>query len=283
MSSKVAIQMIVFSDEVKQKGFEPVFKFIHELGVREVELSKVPVNAQTINEITSLFDKYDLHACALNANFDPADNGVLSVKEDLPELVEYCHLLNCEYLRIGSLPAWTYGREAETLRYAKQLNEIGEKLSKEDIKFYHHHHTFEFQKYHGKYGLELVLENTDPEYVGIELDTHWLQFAGLHPQTWIRKLKGRADIVHLKDYRVVMPSQDILKTITSGDELRMVSTQFAEIGTGNLDMKDIIQTCIDVGVKYMPIEQDTSYDLSPYESIEKSVTNIKKYGFENTF
>ena len=279
----VAVQMIIFGDEVLKSGYEKVLRFIKELGVNEIELSKVPVNKNTMPEIERLCKELNLHACAMNAAFDPTSDGSLSVTDNLDELAEYANRLNCKYVRIGSLPSWAYGKEDAHYRYAEQLNEFGKRFAAYGIKFYHHHHEYEFQRYGDKYGFEILAENTRPEYIGFEMDTHWLQFAGLNPEAWIRCMQGRADLVHLKDYRIVMPPEGVSGEVTSPKELRKKITQFAEIGTGSLDMPGIINACIETGVKYMPIEQDTSYNLSPYESIKISVENIRKIGFADCF
>ena len=281
MNPLVAIQMIVFSEEVETHGFRKVFEFIKGLGVNEVELSKVPVNATTIPEIAALCKELGMHPCAMNANFDPGTG--LNVTENLDEIADYANRLNCGYVRIGSLPSWVYGKRDAHLKYAEKLESTGIKFKAHGIKFYHHHHDFEFQKYDDKYGMEILMENTSPENVGFEMDTHWLHFGGQNPEAWIRKLQGRADLVHLKDYRIVMPPEGVSGEVTSPKEVRKKVVQFAEIGTGSLDMPGIIRACKETGVKYMPIEQDTSYNLTPYESIAISVANIKKMGFEDYF
>ncbi len=282
---KVAVQTIVFSKVVKDEGYARVMNFLHQIGVKEVELSKVPVNRDTVPEIETLCHQLGLHICVMNVGLEPTspNDDVLNLQENLDEMAEYANRFGCKYLRIGMLPYWAYGNKEGHLRYAQRLNIYGEKLSHYGIKLYHHHHEFEFQKYQGIYGLELLEQNTDPRYVGFELDTHWLQFGGQDPIHWIQKLEGRADLVHLKDYRIVMPQEGVLGTERSPKVLRKQVVQFAEIGTGNLNIPAIIDTCIQTGVKYMPIEQDTSYDLDPFESIRISIENIRNMGFINCF
>lgn len=275
--------MIVFGQTVLDKGYEKVLRYISSLGVHEIELSKVPVNRDTVPLLKKLCPELGLHACAMNANMHPDSSGNLCLDENLDELAGFANELNCGYIRVGSMPNWVYGKAEAHLRLAGMLNQYGERLKKYGIKFYYHHHEFEFQKYDGKYGLEILMENTDPELVGFEMDTHWLQYGGQDPVKWIRRMKGRADLVHLKDYRIVMPQEGVTGEEKSPKVLRKKDVQFAEIGTGNLDIPAIIDTCIETGVKYMPIEQDTSYDLSPYESIRISVENIKKMGYEDCF
>ena len=285
MMPKVAVQTIVFSDVVEKEGFEGVFRFIKELGVNELELSKVPVNRDTMPEIKRLCRELGLHVCCMNVNMEPQgpEDRALNLRDNLEEFAGYANELSCSYLRVGSMPSWVYGKEEAHYRLAQLVESCGERLAPYGIQFYYHNHEFEFQKYGGKFGLEILMENTDPEYTGFELDTHWIQRAGQNPVDWIYRLKGRADLVHLKDYRIVMPPEGVEGTVTNPKELRKQVIQFAEIGTGNMDMRGIIDACIETGVRYMPIEQDTSYDLSPFESIRISVENIRKMGFENCF
>ena len=275
----VAIQMIIFAKEVEKHGFRKVLDFVAKLGVKEIELSKVPVNRETVPEIEALCKELGLHACAMNAGFD--SDASLNVTDNLDEIAEYANRLNCGYVRIGSLPSWVYGKEDAHYRYVEKLEAFAERFAKYGVKFYHHHHEFEFQRYNGKYGMEILMENT--KLVGFEMDTHWLQFAGQNPVDWIKRMQGRADLVHLKDYRIIMPPEGVSGEVKSPKEVRKKVVQFAEIGTGSLDMPGIINACIETGVKYMPIEQDTSYKLCPYESIRISVENIRKMGFKDCF
>ncbi|MDO4324555.1 MAG: sugar phosphate isomerase/epimerase [bacterium] len=285
MKSKIAVQTMIFSEVVEKEGYEPMFRFLKEIGVNELELSKTPVNKTVMPDIRRLCKELDMHVCCMNVNMEPQGPGdkALNLKDNLEEMAGYANELNCRYLRVGSMPSWAYGKEEAHYRLAELVNSCGKRLAPYGIQFYYHNHEFEFQKYNGKYGLEILMENTDPQYVGFELDVHWIWRAGQNPVDWIRRLQGRADLVHLKDYRIVMPKEGVDGTETSPKEVRKSVIQFAEIGTGNLDMKGIIETCVETGVRYMPIEQDTSYDLSPFDSIHISVDNIKKMGFEDYF
>ena len=140
----------------------------------------------------------------------------------------------------------------------------------------------EFSKYDGKYLMDIMVEESDPEYLGFELDVHWLQRGGVNPLEWIKKLEGRTKIIHIKDYRI---SQTL--DLSGGMEGIMRSmadmVQFAEIGEGNLDMKAIIDLAGETGVEHIFIEQDDTYGRDPFESLEISANNLRKLGFEDRF
>ena len=143
------------------------------------------------------------------------------------------------------------------------------------LHLYYHNHHFEFERFGGKTGFELLVENTDPDYVGFEIDVHWIQRAGQDPVRWIRRLAGRAELVHLKDYRIRFPEGEPSPDIFVKEQC----IQFAEIGQGNLDMPAIIDASLEAGAVYLPIEQDQTYGRDPFECLKESVENIRLLGY----
>jgi sugar phosphate isomerase/epimerase len=80
-----------------------------------------------------------------------------------------------------------------------------------------------------------------------------LQAAGANPATWLRKLKGRVPLMHLKDM-----------TIVDG---RAVQT---EVGNGNLDWAEI-PPC-EAGTEWLIVEQDET-ERDSLESLAISFRN----------
>ena len=71
-----------------------------------------------------------------------------------------------------------------------------------------------------------------------------MQNAGGDVCSWIEKLAGRIDILHLKDMRCVR------------DENGRPHGVISEVGRGNLDFGRIIETAVRCGVKHFCVEQD---------------------------
>ncbi len=149
------------------------------------------------------------------------------------------------------------------IEFAKQMSGVGEKLAAEGIVLSYHNHSFEFQKYNGKTGLELIYANSDPKFFQGEIDTSWIQHGGGDVVMWCRKLKGRLPVVHLKDYVVTADGPD-----------------FCEILEGNLNWPAIFKACQDAGTEWYPIEQDTCPG-EPIESLRLSFNNLKGFFSEN--
>jgi sugar phosphate isomerase/epimerase len=148
-------------------------------------------------------------------------------------------------------------------RFAEELEPIARKLADEGMDFSFHNHNLELQKMSdGRTWLETLYQDIPGELLKAEIDTYWIVAGGGDPVHYINLCAGREPLVHFKDM-----------IITADKEVRM-----AEIGEGNLNWQAIIQACEDGGVEYALVEQDKTYDLSPFESLEISYRNLKEMG-----
>ncbi len=143
-------------------------------------------------------------------------------------------------LGVYSYPGgFNLGEEADVDRLTALLIEAGTKFRNAGKTLLYHHHSLEFTPFRGRTVFEHLLD-IDPELLKIEMDCFWIQHGGGNPPDWLRRLAGRVDILHLKDFG------NILGTPT-----------FMEVGNGNLDWKKIIPAADEAGVKWFSVEQDT--------------------------
>ena len=91
----------------------------------------------------------------------------------------------------------------DLLTQCKYLNEIGKLCKQSGIKFGYHNHSHEFQKVEGKTMYDVMLENTDPEYVFFEMDVFWTVWGQNSPVYYFKKYPGRFKMFHIKDYREI--------------------------------------------------------------------------------
>ena len=99
------------------------------------------------------------------------------------------------------------------------------------MRFYYHNHYQEFQKFGDNYVYDIIMENTDPSLVFIEIDTYWVTRAGLDPIAVMEKYRDRLVLLHQKDFpndapqRLVMfdgvinPQANINMDVFGGDDL----------------------------------------------------------------
>jgi sugar phosphate isomerase/epimerase len=175
--------------------------------------------------------------------------------------------------------AWFTDRES-TVQFARALNRYGEKLRAAGLRFYYHNHFHEFQHQDGQTIMDLILDNSDPDLVGIEFDTYWAARGGVDPREWLLKLGNRCDLTHQKDLPAAAQPVSLFETF--GKDTRytlqeLLQTQkpewFAEVGEGTMDLKGLIATMRQIGVKYVFVEQDVSA-LDEIESIQISYRNM---------
>lgn len=278
---KIALNMSMVKFIMWEQGPDVTFRQVKDAGISYFELSQVDMTDEFIERVLEASAKYGITVMSTSLNYKPlfANAKGLDVEKDLDRIIEVNHRLGVKYVRDSLIPSTCVHSEAGYYQAAEDLNQYGKILSENGLKLYYHNHHFEFEKFSGKTGFEILVENTDPQYVGIELDVHWIQRAGHNPVDWINRLAGREDMVHLKDYRIYFPDGEPTPEIFHKEQC----IQFAEIGEGNLNMKAIIEAAIKGGAIYLPIEQDQTYGRDPFECVKTSVANLKAMGYAHLF
>lgn len=281
--AKIGVQMMVLRQQIIEDGVYNVIKKLHEIGFNCVEVSQVQMTPENVAEIKLACEEFGIEIAALSAAVEPMMPGMESLENDFDKIVADCKKLNCNYLRVGMMPFGYIGSVEKSLAFAKKCDEMAERLAEHGIDFYYHNHHIEFVKYDGKYLLDLILENT--EKLGFEIDVHWVQRGGENPVDYIKKFKGKLELLHLKDYKIIEPD---FSNLDPRDMAKFMQTftdviRFAEIGEGNLDFKAIIESGLETGAKYLIIEQDDTYGKDPYECLKLSRDNLIKMGYKDMF
>ncbi|MDQ8733926.1 sugar phosphate isomerase/epimerase [Paenibacillus sp. LHD-38] len=203
--------------------------------------------------------------CQLGAVDDLCDPySIRGLNWQLDAVIEKHKIWDCKYVGLGAMPLEYRNSKEGYLTFAKEATEIGRKLNQAGLRFFYHNHEFEFAKFNGKTGMEILMEEMDPDAVDFLIDLFWVQAGGADPIEWLHKLKGRMTLVHLKDYAV-----------TSDRERR-----FAEVGVGNMNYPPILEACKSLGIEWAPVEQDNCYGRDPFESLAKSFNNLIELGAE---
>ena len=158
-------------------------------------------------------------------------------------------------------------RKEEIFEFIEKANKLADVIYEEGFKFTYHHHSHEFIKYDGKSIMDYLIEGLDPKKTSFVLDTYWLQHAGADVCTWIKKLAGRVDILHLKDMGMMWNN--------AGSAIPYIT----EIGNGNINFEVAIKAALEAGVKHFCVEQDTCPG-DPFVSVKASadyiLANFKK-------
>src|SRR5690606_20252558 len=64
---------------------------------------------------------------------------------------------------------------------SERMNQVGEELRKSNLQLGYHNHDFEFEDHNGQTGYSILLAETDPQNVQMELDLYWVVRSGNDP------------------------------------------------------------------------------------------------------
>ena len=227
-------------------------------------------------EINEVLDRTG--AKIVSAHISPMD------KEKIEPVIEYHKKIGTKYI---VMPMDFYKNSSEVLKKAVMLNEVGEKCKQAGIQLVYHNHFHEFQVFDGETEsiYEMLMNNTDPELVQIEMDTYWVMRGGVAPVEFIKDYGKRIRLIHQKDF-----PKDKESAIDLIDEVNrekiyvdinyfgsvVKEDEFTEIGSGIMDIQKIIDAANEYAdVDYIVLEQDFS-KFDELESIRISMENFKK-------
>lgn len=251
MFTKLGLQVFTVRDHIKdEQSMETTFKRLADMGYSE--LHTAGFESETYARLAK---KYGHTVVGTHYSFDKIINNV-------DETVELHKILGTTNIGIGACSARSY---EEIMSFIEAYNNAAAEYAKYGFKLTYHNHSFEFVEVKdGKSMMDLLVENFDKDNISFVLDTCWAANAGCDVCSWIEKLSGRIDILHLKD----------LKVKYADDGKWAVRQQLCEIGNGNLDWNKILKTAEATGVKHVVVEQDSEWiDGDPFKSLEAS----KKY------
>ncbi len=240
------IRQFMNSEEFIKTSFEKLKK----LGYDEVQTAGCKVPYETFGRLAR---EAGLTIVGTHDNFT-------KMLEDTEASMADHKALGTNIMGIGGL--WKNTAE-EYMDFIKQANEVAQKIGPKGFKFSYHNHSHEFVHLTRADGtvttpMDMLADNLDAQYGSFVLDTYWVQHGGADIRHWIEKLKGRIDILHLKDMG--------RKERVNGNEQNCFIT---EIGNGNIYFEGVIETALKCGVKSFVVEQDTCPG-DPFDSLKIS-------------
>lgn len=243
-----------------EKDYWGTLKKVADLGYRGIEGGIPPDAASSVLSYKQKFDSLGLKIVAYGSNVD-------QLNSRFDEIAKTVKALDCKYVVTYYGPCES---KEQILRDAQTYNEVGKRLHAEGIQFCYHNHCQEFAKFDGKYGLDILFENTDPRYLAAQIDVAWVTIGGEDPAKFILKYKGRCPLIHLKDI-----NKNIVTNVLNDPRLKGIWT---EAGTGVVNFKSVLAAAEKAGVEWGSVEQDQPSGLSPMESIKVSIQNLKNLG-----
>ncbi|HZJ86424.1 MAG TPA: sugar phosphate isomerase/epimerase [Erysipelotrichaceae bacterium] len=285
--ARIGVQAMMLKGKFDELGAYKTLKKVSEIGYNTIEISQIKMTEENVSEMKRAMEDFGMSVVAMSPALEghpamPQEN----LEDDYDKIVADAKTLNCEFFRIGMLPIPSMFSLEKVLEFCEKLEKTAIKLQGDGIKLYYHNHHVEFQKYDGKYLLDIIREHAPS--VGFELDVHWVQRAGEDPVKVIEKYAGLVDLIHLKDYRVGAVDPGLLDFLAKGDFKSFMAgfndiIEFAEVGEGNLDFHAIIEAGLASGAKHFLVEQDDTYGKDAFESLKISYDNLVEMGYGDMF
>ena len=230
------------SEVFNKKHVEATYSRLQELGFDGLEGGIGLRYGYTLQEDRALLDKYKLTVCDIWG--DPSDPD---------KAMKTAEAYGTNIVCVGNMPVEMF-RSADGFRaYCEDLNNMAKPFKQAGFKLSYHNHSQEFRNFVTKSGVketgyEIMINETDPDAVCFCLDVFWCAAAGADPAYWTKKLKGRAKVIHFKDYSIDGESYDL--------GVGSIPWRFAEIGCGNINWPSVVDACRDIGIEWYCIEQD---------------------------
>lgn len=227
---------------------------IQEMGITEIEGMQGRLTPETYK---NLCDQRGISIPSTGASFD-------ELAEDPQKVAETAKTLGAKYVMCAWAPHEKGNfTQADADNAIKVFNEAGKVLKENGITFCYHAHGYEFQPHGDGTLLDYMFENTNPEYVSFEMDIFWVQFGGGDPVALLKKYGDRWKLMHLKDMK-----KGITKDLTGGTDVEYN----VPLGTGELDMRNILIEARKIGIAHYFIEDESS---SVIKQIPQSIAYLR--------
>ncbi|MEW6127842.1 MAG: sugar phosphate isomerase/epimerase [Acidobacteriota bacterium] len=247
---KIGLQLYTLRKEL-EKDFEGTLAKVAAIGFKEVEFAgyynRTPEQVKTVLKVNKLSA--------------PSAHTLLAAmkSKDWQKTVDDTRAVGHKYLVLAYLFPPERQKLDDYKRIIEQINKAAEDCKKAGIQFAYHNHDFEFETMEGQVPYDLILKETDPKLVKMELDLYWISKAKQAPEKYFNRYPGRFELFHVKDMD------------------NTPKAFFTEVGRGVIDFKRIFQMK-NSGVKHYFVEQDETPGAA-LDSIKISYDYLQKLRF----
>ena len=202
-----------------------------------------------------MLDEAGLTVCGTHYSSDKIIN-------DVEGTIAYHKAIGTTNIGIGGMPLPAREDEAELQKFIDAYNKMAKIYAAHGFKLTYHNHSFEFVKLSdGRTIFDRLIEEFDKENITFVLDTFWLQYAGIDVRDMMERLRGRVEILHLKDM-----------TAKRDDSYPY---PIVEVGAGVMNFKGIVELADKIGVKYFVVEDDRCIEGESLNCAKRSAEYIK--------
>src|ERR1044071_2892616 len=246
----IGIQLYTVRRELA-KDVEGTLSKLAAIGYQEVEFAGYPEGSA--KSLRGILDRLHLTAPSGHVSLQALRSG-------WDRTLEEAATVGQKYVVVAFISEEERRTSDDWRRVAATFNKAGEAAKAAGIQFCYHNHDFEFAPLEGAVPYDLLLAETDPGLVRLELDLYWVTRGGRDPLEYFAKWPGRFPLVHVKDMDATPKKA------------------FADVGKGTIDFRRIFRRSGQAGIRHYFYEQDETPG-SPFESAKVSYGYLRALTF----
>lgn len=259
---KMGLQLFSVNEDMKRDP-EGTLRAVKAMGYEDFEIygfdpDKLTYYGVPAAQFKTMLDDMGLSVTSGHYGFSDLLNGSESAMERyVASCIAGAKALNSPYI------TWPWVAEADRTadgykRLAACLNRIGQQVNDAGLGFAYHNHGYEFDELGKTTGYEIILAETDPDLLKLQMDMYWVMWAGkTTPKELVQRQPGRYVMWHIKD-------------------MDKVSRDYTELGNGSIDYHEILPDPKASGLEYFYIEQGGNFTHSPLESAARSAAYFQE-------
>ena len=192
-----------------------------------------------------------------------------SLERDAKAVADEAKSFGTKYVVITGMYRFDYGDEATMHDLAARLNKAGEALKVEGVELLYHNHNCELRHVNAeKRAYDILLEETDPQFVNFEFDSYWFTEGGANALRGCSVWEPYETVAHQR------PRHPPYRQRRNADfENRQHGTGYRQYGSGQPDGTGAFcrRRCRDFG------KPPQLVDNSPVKSLQVSAEYLKQY------
>ncbi|HEU5217995.1 MAG TPA: sugar phosphate isomerase/epimerase [Gemmatimonadales bacterium] len=246
----IGIQLYTVRNELA-RDVEGTLRRLATIGYREVEFAGYP--SGTAQSLRKILDRLGLKAPSSHV-------GLSALRGGWDKALDQAATLGQRYVVVASIPENERRTVDDWKRVAGLFNKAGETALARGIRLGYHNHELEFEPIEGRLPYDVLLQETDPKLVVLEMDLYWITRGGQDPLAYFAKWPGRFPLVHVKDMDAT-PRRF-----------------FADLGKGTIDFPAIFRKAQQAGITHYFYEQDETPG-SVFDSAKASYEYLRALRF----
>ena len=238
---QISLQLYTVREETA-RDMPGTLRRLAQMGYPAVEFAGF--GGLSAGEVRALLDDLGLRASGAHVPLEAWDADPGAVIADM-------HAIGSSHAIVPFVPPEDRD-EGSVRRLAADFNRWAERCRPGGITFSYHNHDFEFVRLGETTMWDLLVGETDPALVHLELDLYWIEYGGADPEIVMRDVGDRVSLVHLKDM--------------APDETRAD----LPVGAGTMPWSQLLSVAGEIGVEWYVAEQD-----NPRDAMEDVATSFR--------